>query len=257
MRARIVRPCARANSSEVTTSAAAPSFRLDALPAVTDRSSFLPSFDGNAGRSLPSDSAVVSLRGPSSVSTVVGPLRPGICTGAISSLNFPASIAAIAFACDCAGELVLHLSRDAGLLRRVLGVAAHVDVAEGAPQAVLDHAVDERLIAELHAAAHSIVVIGRVGHRLLAAGDDDLAVARLDRLRGEHHGLEPRAAHLVDRQRRNGRGNARLDRGLPRRRLSNAALDDVAHDDFFDVVQIDAGALERRREWRRRQAPAR
>ena len=119
-------------------------------------------------------------------------------TGAISSLNLPASIAAIAFACDFGREVILHLPRDARLLRRVLGVPAHVDVAERAPESILDHPVDERLIAELHAAAHSIVVVRRVRHRFLSAGDDHLSVARLDRLRGEHHGLESRAAHLVD-----------------------------------------------------------
>ena len=31
---------------------------------------------------------------------VVGPFRPGISTGTISALNLPASIAAVAFACD-------------------------------------------------------------------------------------------------------------------------------------------------------------
>ena len=135
----------------------------------------------------------------------VGPFLPGISTGAISSLNFPASIAAIGLrdataransSCCCA--------RDPRLLRRVLRVAAHVDVAERAPEPVLDHPVDHRLIAELDAAAHSIDVVRRVRHRLLPAGDDDLRVARLDRLRGEHHGLEARAAHLVDRERRDG-----------------------------------------------------
>jgi hypothetical protein len=142
-------------------------------------------------------------------------------------------------------ELVLHLARDTGFLRRVLGVPAHVHVAERAPEAVLDHAVDDCLVAELHAAAHSVVVVRRVGHRLLPAGDDDLTIARLDRLRREHHGLEARAAHFVDGQRRDRRRNPRLEHRLPARRLTDAALNDVAHDHFFDVVECDTGTLHR------------
>ena len=88
-------------------------------------------------------------------------------------------------------ERILRLACHPGFLRRVLGVAAHVDVAERTPEAVFDHAVDEHLIAELHAAAHSIVVVRRVRHRLLSARHHDLPVAGFDRLRGEHHRLEP------------------------------------------------------------------
>ena len=43
---------------------------------------------------------------------------------------------------------------------------------------------------------------GDSAHVLLAAGDDDLGVAAADRLRGEHHGLQARAADVVDGQRR-------------------------------------------------------
>src|SRR6185312_12406825 len=78
----------------------------------------------------------------------------------------------------------------------------------------------------------------------LAAGDDDLTVARLDRLRGEHHGLEARAADLVDRERGDGGGDPALDQGLARRRLADTALDHVAHDHFFDGLRIDAGAFD-------------
>ncbi len=92
-------PCARANSSEVTTSADAPSLRLEALPAVTLSSTAPTPFDpfgGNAGRSLASDSVVVSLRGPSSALMTDGPFLDGISPGTLSSANFPASAAATA-----------------------------------------------------------------------------------------------------------------------------------------------------------------
>jgi len=91
---------------------------------------------------------------------------------------------------------------------------------------------------------HRPSVIGRVGHRLLAAGDDDLTVAGLDRLRGEHHGLESGPAHLVDGERRDGGGDPGLDGRLTRRRLPDAALDHVAHDHFFYVASADSCAFD-------------
>ena len=76
----------------MTTMAAAPSFRLGALPAVT-----VPSLP-NAGLRRASFSADVS-RGPSSVSKRMGsPLRWGTSIGTISALNLPAAMAASALA---------------------------------------------------------------------------------------------------------------------------------------------------------------
>ncbi|MNR27922.1 hypothetical protein D3C85_1452190 [compost metagenome] len=83
----------------ISSTAAAPSLRLEALPAVT-----LPSFL-NAGLSLPSDSALVPARGCSSIAKARGsPLRWGIRIGVISSLKRPASMAAQALRCDSAAK---------------------------------------------------------------------------------------------------------------------------------------------------------
>ena len=80
----------------MTTSAAAPSFKPGALPAVT-----VPPF-WNAGGSLPSVSIVVSGRMGSSSATQIGsPFFCGMCTQTISFLNRPAFVAAAALACDC------------------------------------------------------------------------------------------------------------------------------------------------------------
>ena len=149
------------------------------------------------------------------------------------------------------GELVLRLARDVRFLRGVFGVAAHVHVVERAPEPVFDHAVDDRLIAGFHAAAHPVDVERGVGHRFLSSGDQHLLVARLDRLRGEHDGLESGAAHLVDGHRRHDAGDARLDRRLARRRLPEPPWNDVAHDDFVDSHRADP-ARARPRRWRRR-----
>jgi hypothetical protein len=143
-------------------------------------------------------------------------------------------------------ELVLHLPRNPGLARRVLGVAAHVHITERAPEPVLDESIHERLIAELHAGTHPVHVVGRVGHRLLSSGHHHALVPGPDGLRRQHHGLEPRAAHLVHRHGGDGAGDRGLDGRLACRRLPHAALQHVPHDDFIDVRDRHARALDRR-----------
>ena len=84
-----------------------------------------------------------------------------------------------------------------------------------------------------------------MGHRLHAAGDDDLELAGADELVGQRDGVEAGQADLVDRQRGDVHRDAALDGGLARRDLARAGLDDVAHDHVVDLVGRDAGALER------------
>ena len=100
MRPSTGKPCASAYARDVTTTAAPPSFSELALPAVTVAPSPLP----NAGRSLARTSAVVSTRGPSSVSTIVSPFFPAMVTGAISFVKRPAFCASTAFRCEAAAK---------------------------------------------------------------------------------------------------------------------------------------------------------
>ena len=86
-----VRPLLVTNDSDASTTAAAASLMPDALPAVT-----VPSF-ANAGFSLAMSSRLTPGRICSSVSTTVMlPLLPGISTGRICSLKYPAAVAAAA-----------------------------------------------------------------------------------------------------------------------------------------------------------------
>ena len=86
-----VMPSCFAFSSDIRTTAAAPSLMLEALPAVT-----LPS-RLNTGRRPARRSRLVSALGPSSVSTTTGsPRRCGTLTGVIWPSNLPFSIAATA-----------------------------------------------------------------------------------------------------------------------------------------------------------------
>ena len=86
-----VSPSSSALALLITTTAAAPSEIGEELPAV-----IVPSL-ANAGRSLASDSAVVSGRMPSSSLITSGsPLRCGMITGVISSAKWPFFCAAAA-----------------------------------------------------------------------------------------------------------------------------------------------------------------
>ena len=85
------RPSCLARSAVITSTAAAPSLSPDALAAVTD-----PSL-ANAGlRPLTDSSVVAALMNSSAANATGSPLRWGIITGVISSLNLPAFCAASA-----------------------------------------------------------------------------------------------------------------------------------------------------------------
>ncbi|CAB3810612.1 hypothetical protein LMG28688_07276 [Paraburkholderia caffeinitolerans] len=99
MRASGFRPSSSAFFADISTTAAAPSFRPDAFAAVTE-----PSFE-NAGFRPASDSAVTPWRTNSSVLNTSGsPLRCGITTGTISASKRPAFCAASALFCDSAAN---------------------------------------------------------------------------------------------------------------------------------------------------------
>ena len=82
-----------------------------------------------------------------------------------------------------------------------LAGVAHVALLERAPQAVVDHRVDDLAVAHAQSLAHARQQVRAVAHRLHAAGDGDVDVAGADALVGEHHRLQARAADLVDRER--------------------------------------------------------
>ena len=236
-----VTPSSSAFARLIMITAAAPSEICDALPAV-----IVPSLE-NAGRRPPSDSGVVPGRTPSSVSTMTGsPLRCGIETGVISSAKRPSFCAAAArswlFAASssCCARVMSPRVGDV-----LLGAAAHVHRVERAPQAVVDHRVDDRVVAHAVAGARAGEDVRRTRHRLHAAGDDDLGVARRDHLVGEVDRVDARQADLVDGHRGHAHRDARVDRGLARGDLALAGLEHLAHEDVVDLLRADAGPLER------------
>ena len=185
-------------------------------------------------------------RTPSSCSTTIGsPLRWGIDTGTISSARRPSLMALAARSCEaaasssCASRLIV-----AGAV--ALGAEAHQAGVERAPQAVGDDRVAQLGVAVAEPAAGAVGEVRRVGHRLHAAGDDDVGLAGGDHLVGEVDGVEPGQADLVDVDRRHGHRDAGLDRRLAAGHLALTGHQHLADDDVVDLVGRHAGPFERR-----------
>ena len=180
-------------SSDMISSAAAPSLSGQALPAVTVPPSL------NAGFSAASFSSVVPARGPSSLVTTVSgkldlvallvglPCARATVTGTISLSKWPDD------RLDRAGlgddrPLVLGLAADLAAIGHVLGRQPHrdVDVVGGALGAV-------ELVVELERRAAA-----RARDGLDAGGDVGVALARLDRVEGHARRLQRGRAEAVD-----------------------------------------------------------
>src|SRR5204863_2986001 len=125
-------------------------------------------------------------------------------------------------------------------LRDIFGRVAHVIAVKGVPQPVLDHRVDHLRVTHFDTVAQ-VHAVRRLAHALLAAGDDDLAVAVADRLVAERDRAQPRTAQLVDPVRRHLIGDAGRHRGLARRVLALAGGEDLAENDFRPLGGFDPG----------------
>ena len=138
------------------------------------------------------------------------------------------------------GKFILGGAADLVTFRDIFGGNAHVIAVEGIPKPVLDHRVDKLDGAHLGAAAHRLRM-GRQAHRLLAAGDHDPGIARLDGLRRQRDGTQPRTTDLVDAPRRTFLRNAGEHRCLARRVLALTGCQHLPEDDFVDLIGRNAG----------------
>src|SRR5579862_167939 len=82
-------------------------------------------------------------------------------------------------------ELILFLARDVVLFGDEFAGDAHVEVFVHVPEAVVNHGIDEILIAKAESAAGALQKIRAIRHGLHAASDDDLGFAENDALRCE------------------------------------------------------------------------
>src|SRR5437870_4718568 len=142
-------------------------------------------------------------------------------------------------------EPVLVLARERALPRDELAAEPHMAVPEGVDETVGQVRVLDRVLAERKAGPRAAHEVGRVRHRLHAAGDDKARLSRRDLRRREHDALQARAADLVHGRARDAVRDPGAERRLPRWRLADAGLDDVAHEYLVHLVGLHAGALER------------
>ena len=140
---------------------------------------------------------------------------------------------------------ILLVTSHAVLLRDHLCRVAHVEIVVMVPQPIPDDPVDRLGVTQALALARFGQVVRSVRHRLHAASNRDLQVTGLDRLRGEHHGLETGATDLVDGDGRGAVGDAGEPQRLPRRVLPEPGLQHVAHQHFLDLLAGHAAARQR------------
>ncbi len=139
------------------------------------------------------------------------------------------------------GERILPLARDGVLLRDLLGRDAHRVAAERIGQQG-ERPVDGLARPQAPAGALAVGEKRLPAHRLVAAGNHHLRLAREDRLRAAHDRLEARGAEAVDVHRRGGRRESRAECAPARVVGIGADLADLAHDDLVDLAGVDADA---------------
>ena len=215
-----------------------------ALPAVT-----VPPAR-NAGFSEASFSAVVSGRGCSSRSTPA--------TGTSSSANRPAASAAAHVCCERSANAswssreTPHRSATFSPVSPIASVenlAAYAGFTNRQPSVVSCSVRSPR--------SNGFVGFGgdqrRARHRLDAAGHEQVAVARDDRVAGAHHGAQSRGAEAVHRHAADAVGQTGEQRGEPRDvAVVLARLVGAAEPHVLDVARRRRRCARPRRRWRRR-----
>ena len=144
------------------------------------------------------------------------------------------------------GGTVVRLGREGILVRArdaeagVLGIGqlAHPDVLDRAVQAVVDHHVDHRLVAERPGGA-DVDGVRRAGHRVEAADEDDGGLALAQHAGGEPDRRKAREADVVDGDPGRLARDAAGERGTAAGVLPVGGLEDVAE---HDVIRFEPGS---------------
>ena len=112
------------------------------------------------------------------------------------------------------------------------------------PQAVLDHLVNQLLVAHASAPAGVGSGEGSGAHVLGAAADDHVSVAGQDGAGTLDDGLHTGAAHHADGISGNGIGDASLDGNLAGHVLAEASGQDAAEHQLIHLLGLHAGAVQ-------------
>ena len=113
-------------------------------------------------------------------------------------------------------------------------------------EAVHQHRIEDVPVTHAITPTSGAHEIGRPIHVLHAAGDCAIDKAKHDLLRRARNRLSARAAHAIDRHRRNIDRHAAVDGRLPCRVHFVAGLDHIAHDDGIDFARWQFRTIERR-----------
>ena len=146
------------------------------------------------------------------------------------------------------GEAVHVRPGDLELVGDVAGLVDHLLLGEGVGESVVGHRVDRSDVTHAEAEPGSRQEVGRLAHRLHAAGDADVEIAGPDRLVGDPDRAHAGCADLVDGLRGHLARDTGLDLRLSGGDLALPGLEHLAVDDALDLVGIHLGAVERLRD---------
>ena len=135
-----------------------------------------------------------------------------------------------------AGELIFG----AGFLGKAAHRAARLI---GIFKPIKEHRILDRIMANPRAAPVLGEHIGRVGHALHPACDDDIGCARNDRFRCHHRRFHARSADLVDRRCANRKGQTCPKRRLTGRGLAKRTRQNAAHNHLIDGFGLHASTF--------------
>ena len=106
-------------------------------------------------------------------------------------------------------------------------------------KAIFENTIDESLVAVLGSVTEDWEVVWCVGHRLCAAGDDDICVSSHDGLSTEDDSLGSGRAHLIDSGGDSGLRETALDGALAGWVLAQVGGENVAEENLLDVLWLD------------------
>ncbi len=150
------------------------------------------------------------------------------------------------------GKAVLILARKCQLGRNLAALRRHRHRKILIPETVVDHRVDDRVVAETISPTRAAEQIRRVRHRLHTAGRDHRVRSGVDGTHRVDHREQPRSAHFVDGIRGHGLGQTRFEKDLPRGILPDAGLQHFAERDVLDLAGVDAPSVRSHRPAQRR-----
>ena len=143
------------------------------------------------------------------------------------------------------GESILLSAGDTPDVVDVLSGGAHVIVVISVPQTVLNHGVDQLLVAHASAPAGVHGSVGSSTHVLGTAADNDVGIAGQDGASAFDDGFHTGTADHTDGVSGNGIGDASLDGDLACDVLALSSGQDAAEHQLVNILRSDVGALQR------------